>query len=126
MLNFIITEYRLYLSKLCKVIKGWLILFIIFVIVIYLLKKAKFARSVYSFTPENNITIHINDILTFKNSSRRPRIITYLKTGRSDYTKAGIVTSNFLYHQNEKDLIYGKVFKFENNRVYFEIVRSKK
>jgi len=108
------------------VIKGWIILFIVFVIVIYLLKKAKFTRSIYRFTLEDNATVHINDILTFKNSSRSPRIITYIKTGRFTYTKAGIVTSNFLYHQNEKDLIYGKVFKIENNRVFFEIVRKKK
>lgn len=126
MLKFIITKYNLYLLKLYRVIKGWIILFIVFVIVIYLLKKAKFARSVYSFTLEGNATIHLNDILIFKNSSRRPRIIAYVKTARFTHVKAGIVTSNFLYHQNEKDLIYGKVFKIEGNRVYFEIVRSKR
>lgn len=126
MLKFNITKYNLYLSKLYRVIKGWIILFIVFVIVIYLLKKAKFARSVYSFTLEGNAIVHTNDILTFKNSSRRPRIIAYVKTARFTYTKAGIITSNFLYHQNEKDLIYGKVFNIEGNRVYFEIVHSEK
>lgn len=104
--------------------KGYLILSVIFVIVIYLLKKAKYATSHYCFTLTDNATqVKMGDILIFKNSTRVPRVLVYKKPGNGSPVQIGVVTNNFLYHQNLKDLIYGNVSFINRDEVSFIIVR---